>query len=140
MPTGVINNSTLASSAVVIPDEETFFATSLLASNLVAGSNVVAVEIHQNAAGSGDLGFDLEFTAVGFAVSAPPPAMAIVRSGADVKISWPVRALPWNLYSNPSLNPGGWTRANLTLSVVNGNNVVTVTPSTQSVFYQLRRP
>jgi hypothetical protein len=141
MPAGIIiTNLTLASSAVVIPDEETFFPTSMLATNLVVGSNIVAVEIHQNAPGSGDLGFDLEFIGVGFAASAPAPAITIARISSDLKISWPVRALPWNLYSSPSVSPGVWTRVGTTASAVNGFNVLTVTPGSQSTFYQLHRP
>jgi hypothetical protein len=71
MPTGSIANVTLASASVPAGDETSNFHPNLVsAALLVAGTNVVAVEIHQNAANSSDLSFDLEL--LGNFVNAPP--------------------------------------------------------------------
>jgi len=63
MPSAGINHKTLAASAVDGADESAWFSTSVAASTLVAGTNLIAVEIHQNAANSSDISFDLRLTA-----------------------------------------------------------------------------
>ena len=51
-------------SAVPAPDESNFYYTAALdPARLVTGSNVVAVEVHQNATNSSDLSFDLQLLA-----------------------------------------------------------------------------
>jgi methionine-rich copper-binding protein CopC len=59
MPTGTISYTTLASSAAS-DDGATWFSTSLATSVFASGTNVIAVEMHQNAGSSSDLSFDLE--------------------------------------------------------------------------------
>ena len=59
MPTGVIGYTTLASTSVSGGDEAAFFRTNLNPTAVIAGTNVLAVEIHQNAASSSDISFDL---------------------------------------------------------------------------------
>lgn len=55
--------TTLASVALGGADEQTVVTTSLPATGLVAGLNVIAVEVHQAAVTSSDLGFDLSLRA-----------------------------------------------------------------------------
>jgi hypothetical protein len=59
MPTGNIGYRTYASWALGTPEEATFYDTQLAPSLLVAGQNVLAVEIHQADATSTDISFDL---------------------------------------------------------------------------------
>jgi hypothetical protein len=54
-----------ASGPVSGAEEQTFYLTSIDTAPLPAGTNVVAVEIHQNAANSSDLGFNLELVGNG---------------------------------------------------------------------------
>ncbi len=63
MPEGDIAFSTLALSGA---DESTFFEFTLDHSLLVAGSNVLSVEVHQVVADSSDLSFDAELISTGF--------------------------------------------------------------------------
>lgn len=64
MPTGNISYTTRASTDA--PDDgNTAQTVSLASSVLVAGTNVIAVEIHQNVRTSSDISFDLELTAAG---------------------------------------------------------------------------
>ena len=58
MPTGTITSSTLASTAAS-DDGNTPQVKQLIASQLIQGTNVIAVEIHQNDKTSSDLSFDL---------------------------------------------------------------------------------
>ncbi len=59
MPAGTISFTTTASTNVGGADEAVFFCTNLSPSVLRPGTNVLAVEVHQNSAGSTDLSFDL---------------------------------------------------------------------------------
>lgn len=65
LPTGTITSATLAPTAISGAEESTTFLTaSLPAGTLVAGPNLVAVEIHQQSGTSSDISFDLELTGV----------------------------------------------------------------------------
>ena len=59
MPLGVVNYQTLAVSAISQSTKDYVFIDPSL---LVSGDNVIAVEIHQSAANSSDIGFDLSLT------------------------------------------------------------------------------
>ena len=74
MPAGAISHSTLAASAI---DDSVFYSTSVSASLLREGTNMVAVEVHQAGGSSSDVSFDLSFTAdVQTVSSAPAPVPA----------------------------------------------------------------
>ena len=63
-PTGAILFDTLATNGSGGADETTFHLKSdISAGLLVEGANTIAVEVHQNAAGSSDISFDLELQA-----------------------------------------------------------------------------
>src|SRR4030095_2828046 len=64
MPTGTISYTTLASTALAVPAESTFFETSINTASLIAGTNVIAVEIHQANATSTDVSFNIEVIGV----------------------------------------------------------------------------
>jgi hypothetical protein len=61
MPDGTITGSTFASSAIA--NENVYYTFNLVDFGLVAGNNVIAVELHQNSITSSDLGFDMSVTA-----------------------------------------------------------------------------
>ena len=59
MPDGDIDYQTTASAAVGGDDESTYFPAKVAADSLVDGTNVLAVEVHQNSSGSSDVSFNL---------------------------------------------------------------------------------
>ncbi len=63
MPTGTIAHGTLASSNVSGGAESTYYPFTIASSYFVNGNNTIAVEIHQDAASSSDLSFNLEIIA-----------------------------------------------------------------------------
>jgi hypothetical protein len=67
MPEGPVTATTLAATTVNTPDETTYFETIVpaLSAGLQAGTNVVAVELHQSSATSSDGGFDLQLAGRG---------------------------------------------------------------------------
>ncbi|MCP9766823.1 hypothetical protein EGI22_02810 [Lacihabitans sp. LS3-19] len=69
LPSGEILSSTLA---VGFIDENNWYSFSIPANLVEAGTNVFAVEIHQNSISSSDISFDLTVTA-----QAPPPVSGI---------------------------------------------------------------
>ena len=64
LPEGDIGPGTLANSAIGGADETTYFEYRLDPALLRAGENTLAVEVHQNAASSSDLGFDFALVAM----------------------------------------------------------------------------
>jgi CotH kinase protein/Lamin Tail Domain/Chitobiase/beta-hexosaminidase C-terminal domain/Secretion system C-terminal sorting domain len=60
MPAGEVLSSTLATSYVSDEQEETYMEFNVEASDLIEGSNILALEIHQNSPTSSDISFDLE--------------------------------------------------------------------------------
>ncbi len=63
MPTGAVEFSTLASKSITGSAESEFHNFSIEPGFLTNGINMIAVEIHQNVANSGDISFDLELSA-----------------------------------------------------------------------------
>ncbi len=93
MPEGAIAYETLASITVSGDDEDAFYEAELAPDGLVAGANIIAVEVHQVAVDSSDVSFDLELAA---RYLAPPPP-GFVRGDANgdgvVDLSDPVMIL-----------------------------------------------
>ena len=96
MPAGTVTYQTLASATVDGANETTFFSYTLSSSALAAGNNTLAVEIHQRAINSSDIGFDLKLDAMPNAGNATPtptpistvaPAFAISAAGDIAKCS-----------------------------------------------------
>jgi len=79
MPEGTITYTKLAPSLVDGPAEDEFIETTIDPSYLVAGTNLLAVEVHQNQPSSADISFDL--TLVGTPGGTPGPVATGVRKG-----------------------------------------------------------
>jgi len=80
MPVGTINYLTLASSTIGGSGESIFYDTVTDSSLIVAGTNVIAVEVHQRSATSSDMSFDLGLTDDGVGYN-----ILFVAKGADWK-------------------------------------------------------
>lgn len=91
LPTGTISSTTLALAAVAGADETNFIVSLVERDLLVAGLNVLAVEIHQNARDSTDISFDLSMVTA--PITAPPvvtilnpPPGRVFAAGRTVQI------------------------------------------------------
>src|SRR5438132_5012 len=98
MPAGAVSSSTFASDLLGRGDATTFVSASVPASLLVAGTNVLAVEIHQANGTSSDIRFDLELSGTASAsVTRGPylqigtPSSAVVRWRTDAATGSRVR-------------------------------------------------
>ena len=133
LPTGTIDYLTEALSAVSGSAETAVYPTTVPASSLSQpmhdGTNVVAVEIHQDAPDSSDIWLELEL----IATLAP-------SSGAQPEIYWGQfdsdhLVLAW---SDPSYTLWGADQVTGPWSQVSATSPMTVVPSTGHKFYQLR--
>jgi hypothetical protein len=95
--TGTITHTTLAYASVsTSADERAFITKSIPSSTLRAGTNTVAVEIHQNDVASSDISFDLEVIA-----DTALPAPALTR-GAYLQMGTPNSVIVRWRTDNPS--------------------------------------
>jgi hypothetical protein len=86
MPNGDITSGTPALAAIAGADETNWFQTNIVSQLLVAGTNLLAVEVHQSSTNSSDLGFDLELTAI------LQPKLSIVATATNHLLRWPAGA------------------------------------------------
>jgi hypothetical protein len=80
MPTGLVSSATYTGQAT--GSETAFYSTHLPPALLHAGTNVVAVELHQSDRDSSDLSFELELIGV------PVPRVGWQRFGAEFFLLW----------------------------------------------------
>ena len=119
LPAGAITNLTPASTDITGTGETNWLVKTLAPTNLISGTNVLAVELHQNASTGSDLGFDFELTAT--AASAFQPALSATFRTADLLLSWPGNAGFFALGSATNLTPPVlWTPAGSTPFYSNG--------------------
>jgi hypothetical protein len=109
--------------------ETAFNVTNASPSVLVAGQNIIAVEVHQQDTGSSDVSF--EFQLLGQRPSGP--ALRIVRSGATTTLSWFPAGGGYILQqANSVLGP--WTTS------ASQSNPQTLTTTGAPRFFRLSRP
>lgn len=84
MPAGDVSYTTLALTAIGGTDETTFFTYTIPASSLVAGDNVLAVEVHQVAGNSSDLSFDLGLTGSSYATTTTIDSVSWGQQVSDI--------------------------------------------------------
>lgn len=85
MPAGVVTNRSIAGWPVFGADETNLFSKAVDPELLITGTNVVAVEIHQNATNNADLSFDLGLTGVTDVTNAVP----VVSAGTNLAVVLP---------------------------------------------------
>ncbi len=81
MPTSTVTYTTLASAAAS-DDGANWQTATLAAGTFVTGTNVIAVEMHQNSATSSDLSFDLE-------LKGNAPSAAVLKRGPYLQVGTP---------------------------------------------------
>jgi len=141
MPDGAIGCTTLASTAIGEPDENTFYAATINPQLLASGVNVLAVEVHQAAPMSTDVSFDLELTASTgastgltrgpFLQTGTPTSISVKwRTGESrtSRVCYNTDLTPWQTWTNCAVaNPNGATEHVITLTGL--------TPSTKYYYF-----
>lgn len=108
--------------------ENTIDRATLNRTNLVAGQNIAAVEIHQQAASSSDVSFALEL--IGNSLPSPPPVF-ILWFGSELLVAW--NDPSFVLEHTDSLT-GGWATA-----ATSSPLLITINPSIPQKFFRLKR-
>ncbi len=83
MPTGTISYTTLATTAISGSNEYLIYELNLTPSQLATGTNVLAVEVHQQAVNSSDISFDLQLFSTQSEVFPGPVKFTVVDPGTD---------------------------------------------------------
>jgi hypothetical protein len=65
-------------------------------------------------------------------------SLTITHSGPNVTVSWPDTGA-FNLQQNTILQSGGWVNSGYTVSLANGTNSVTFTPTSGQLFFRLQQ-
>jgi hypothetical protein len=130
-PPAIIVYSTLATNQSVssAPPDNTVDTTTLNRNVLAAGTNVIAVEVHQHRGDSSDLSFDLEL--MGNLV-AQAPRLNIARFEDELVLYWGNSS--FNLQHADEISPdANWT------TISGASSPVTISPADTKRFYRLRR-
>ncbi|MFT6179482.1 MAG: hypothetical protein ACJAQT_003612 [Akkermansiaceae bacterium] len=86
LPEGVITNQTLSLVSASPPREADFHTYPFSAANLVAGNNVIAVEVHQSSTTSNDMRFDLMLEALSPVIPVQIDSLTFPQQVRDVSI------------------------------------------------------
>jgi hypothetical protein len=124
MPEGVnIAFNTVAQAVVSDANERAFFEKAISPTLLRAGLNTLAVEVHQQNAGSSDVGFDLELVGSVSAQNVAP----IVNAGPDLIVTLPQEAnlngsvIDDGLPASPGVPVNSWSMISGPAPVTFGN-------------------
>jgi len=99
------------------------------ATNLFAGNNVAAIEIHQQATTSSDVSFDFELIGT---VTPTAPKLNLVQFGEDLVLYWSNAA--YQLEATDELGPtANWQ------TVVGASSPISVSPTAAQRFYRLKK-
>lgn len=135
MPAGVINYKTLATAAVGGDDESRFFVRNIDPKYLRYGTNLIAVEVHQNSPSSSDLSFDLYIYGE---VRTPQLKISIARENdGSVKLIYPNLSPLIKIQTKQTLFSEPWTTINPYIIQSGGFNTVIVSPVASPQFYRL---
>ena len=130
MPLGPVGFLTNAITAIGGTNENYYVPTNTSAAQLLEGTNLLAVELHQSGPGTSDASFDLGIVGIAAPVLNPPP-LAIALSGAEIVISW--TGSGFILQAAPAVS-GLWS------DVIPATSPYTIPTPTGSKFYRLRSP
>ena len=98
---------------------------------LLSGNTLYGTAHHGGSSGSGTV----------FSLSLPPPQLTLIRSAANVVLTWPTNAAGFTLQSTTNLgSSAAWSTVSPTPVVVNNQNAVTNPISGTRKFYRLINP
>lgn len=108
LPSGTITSTTLATSAVGGLDESAFTQYEIHPELLIEGSNTIAVEVHQAAITSSDIGFDLQLRGASGAIS--PDLILTADTQIHARVlkngTWSAMHPALFVVSQPPVSPG----------------------------------
>lgn len=136
MPSGTITPTTLASASVGGEDESAIFEADIDPARFVAGTNVLAVEIHQSDANSSDLSFQLQLSALLQPIR--DPRILTTITGEELRMAWPLGAVGFAPVESESA-VGPWSDVEAPVQSAGGQNILVVPVTTGARFYRLEK-
>jgi hypothetical protein len=124
--------------AAIAQDGTLYTQTNLASSAFVAGTNIVAVEVHQDDGNSSDISFDLMIWAEGTAAG---PRLTIVQTDAThVQVSWGSDAINYTLQTNAGDigTPGDWN--DYGTAITGAGSVSVAYPPPDRLLFRLKKP
>jgi hypothetical protein len=140
LPAGTLTDQTLASSGISGATETNWLTNAISPLLLVPGTNLLAVEVHQNTNTSSDMSFDFELTAQ-FLIK-DQPQVGLRLTAGNPALTWPPEAGIFSLYATTSIFPvAAWQPVTNEPALSNGQwNVVLAVPTNRNLFYRLQVP
>ena len=140
LPSGLITHATPALTGLSDAAESTWLTTALNPGPLVPGTNLLAIEVHQNALTSSDLALDFALAA---RVSVPANTrLNLTLYGDALVLTWPLDASYLRPACTTNLTPPvAWVPLTNTPSCVSGAwRLALPAPAAGSLFYRLQWP
>ncbi|MCX7872168.1 MAG: Ig-like domain-containing protein [Verrucomicrobiae bacterium] len=135
MPSGAVDYKTLASAAVSGSDESRFFVYNISPQFLQNGTNIIAVEVHQNSPSSSDLSFDLYLYAQ---AQNPLLRFSISKTEVDlIRIFYPNLSPLIKIQSIQSVSSGQWLPYQASVLQADGINTFYFFPFEEPCFFRL---
>ena len=139
LPAGTLSTTTRASASVGGTDETTLYEAAVDPKWFRSGTNVLAVEIHQFAPDSSDIRFALQLSGLLRPSSASAPRLELGAGSEQIRLSWPVTAIGFELQETKSLETP-WSPSDETIGAEAGRNVASPKLTENLRFFRLGKP
>ena len=139
LPTGTLTAATRASASVGGTDETTLYEASVDPKWFRSGTNGLAVEVHQYAPDSSDVRFALQLSGLLRPSSATAPLLELGAGSEQIRLSWPVTAIGFELQETKSLETP-WFASDETIGAEAGRNVASPKLTENLRFFRLGKP
>jgi hypothetical protein len=139
LPTGTLTAAARASASVGGTDETTLYEASVDPKWFRSGTNVLAVEVHQFAPDSSDVRFALQLSGLLRPSSASAPRLELGAGSEQIRLSWPVTAIGFELQETKSLETP-WFPSDETIGTEAGRNVASPKLTENLRFFRLGKP
>ena len=131
---------TKASAAVGGADESTFFETDVDPTQLLKGTNTLAVEIHQSGGDSSDVSFNLQLAGLR-ALPVVVPELEARSTEAGIELTWPASSAAVLQASDRADAAGGWQVLNgVTVETIDGLRTARLPAVDSQRFFRLVLP
>ncbi len=138
LPSGPVAFGAPATTNLTGDSPNIYYQTNIAGTNLLIGTNVIAVEAHQSSSTNAALGFDLEL--LGGAIVLPPPTLAATFSATNLVLTWPANnASGFMLYTTTNVAGGAWQPAGAAAQTNAGQVSVSLAPGAGEAYFRLQR-
>jgi lysophospholipase L1-like esterase len=139
LPAGPLAATNLALNVITNYSQHIFYPTNLPVSNLLTGTNWIAVEVHLSSVSASAMGFDMELIGTGYR----PPSLSLTPAGDNnFTLSWSLsNGTNFSPYSTTNLAvPDSWTSITGSIQTNVGRATITQSFDSSVKFFRLQQP